>query len=190
MSYDYHGAWETVTGLNSPLYGRKDQIGWQKNWNVDGAANYWSQNGMPKDKIVIGIATYGRGWTLKNPTTDFGIGAQTKGPAKSTQYVREAGVASYYEVINARFWNYFNIFAPYCSFVKCLRPARLDIGMKSIKFHIWCMEINGLAMTTRKACEIRQVETFNAILYSCNGIVSYYVCCDVLGIPAKYRSNP
>lgn len=53
---------------------------------------------MPKEKMVIGIATYGRGWTLANPTTQFGIDAPTTGPSKATSYVNTAGLAAYYEV--------------------------------------------------------------------------------------------
>ncbi len=59
---------------------------------------------MPKDKIIIGIPTYGRGWTLVNPTSDWHIGAATDGASKATPYVKEPGVASYYEV--AYYWYY------------------------------------------------------------------------------------
>jgi GH18 family chitinase len=33
MTYDYHGAWDNVTGMNAPLYGRSNRED-DKGWNV------------------------------------------------------------------------------------------------------------------------------------------------------------
>lgn len=41
MSYDYHGAWDGVTGHNSPLYGRKDEIDKEKEWNINSSMHIW-----------------------------------------------------------------------------------------------------------------------------------------------------
>jgi len=63
----------------------------------DWAANYWVQLGAPKDKLVIGLATYGRCFTLADPAQN-GLGAPVVGPCKNGTYTREAGFLSYYEV--------------------------------------------------------------------------------------------
>lgn len=41
MSYDYHGAWDGVTGHNSPLYGRKGEPPESKYWNINSSMHIW-----------------------------------------------------------------------------------------------------------------------------------------------------
>ena len=61
------------------------------------AANYWVSNGCPRDKLVIGIPTYARSFTLVDGNQhDMGDPASGAGPAGP--YTREAGFYSYYEV--------------------------------------------------------------------------------------------
>jgi len=46
---------------------------------------------------VLGIATFGRCFTLTDPAQN-GLGAPIKGPCDNGTYTREAGFLSYYEV--------------------------------------------------------------------------------------------
>ncbi|KRZ92106.1 putative chitinase 3, partial [Trichinella sp. T8] len=96
MSYDFHGAWDSYTGINSPLFSRSTDSKILKKWNIADAAHHYYKRGMPKEKIVIGLPTYGRGWTLQN-ASNIKIGAPAVGASVATKYVREPGVCSYYE---------------------------------------------------------------------------------------------
>ncbi|PVD37544.1 hypothetical protein C0Q70_00138 [Pomacea canaliculata] len=101
MSYDLHGAWETKTGLNSPLYPRSDETGDDRYLNLDFAAQYWVQKGAPKEKLIIGMGLYGRSFTLASPT-DTGVGAPAPRAGTAGEYTREAGFKSYYEICNMK----------------------------------------------------------------------------------------
>ena len=53
--------------------------------------------GAPKEKLIIGMPTYGRTFTLANSAM-YGIGASVTGPGQAGKYTRENGFLSYYEV--------------------------------------------------------------------------------------------
>ncbi|CAB3401116.1 unnamed protein product [Caenorhabditis bovis] len=109
MSYDFFGAWESLIGFNSPLYASSALPNIWNTWNVDWAAKHWHNKGMPKEKIIIGMPTYGRGWTVSSSANAKPGGSGS--PAKVTKYVQEAGVASYYEICEmldsgaTRYWD-------------------------------------------------------------------------------------
>ncbi len=42
MSYDFHGAWEDFTGMNSPLYSRSDEAPEFRQWNIVSYRNNYS----------------------------------------------------------------------------------------------------------------------------------------------------
>lgn len=60
-------------GHNSPLYGR-DGMNYNgseaaQNWkNINFTINFWINNGCKHNKINLGLAAYGRSFTLKNST--------------------------------------------------------------------------------------------------------------------------
>ncbi|XP_066599872.1 chitinase-3-like protein 2 [Prorops nasuta] len=70
MSYDYHFYiwYYPVTDFNSPLYSRSTETGYLTTLNMNFSANYWVIKGMPKEKIVVGIPTYGHTYKLVNPS--------------------------------------------------------------------------------------------------------------------------
>jgi chitinase len=97
MSYDFFGAFDNITGINSPLYASSQDTGTRAYFNTDYAARYWVQNGCPREKLNIGMGTYGRCFTLSDANIN-GINAPAKGPCLAGEYTKEAGFLSYYEV--------------------------------------------------------------------------------------------
>ncbi|PHZ08504.1 glycoside hydrolase [Rhizopus microsporus ATCC 52813] len=54
MTYDINGPWSLRTGANAPLYAPRGQD------SVDSSVNAWIEAGMPRHKIAVGLALYGR----------------------------------------------------------------------------------------------------------------------------------
>ena len=63
----------------------------------DWAARHWVSKGCPKDKLVIGIPTYARTFTLRS-SSDSSLGAHVTGGGAAGTYTREKGFLAYYEV--------------------------------------------------------------------------------------------
>lgn len=61
MTYDYHSyQWYfPLTGPNSPLYSARSESGFFQSLNVNASIQYWISKGMPKEKILLGMPTYG-----------------------------------------------------------------------------------------------------------------------------------
>lgn len=68
-----------------------------KQLNVDAAVNYWLSEGCPKEKLIVGIATYGRTFTL-GFANENAVGAFAIGPGAIGSFVPEAGFLGYNEL--------------------------------------------------------------------------------------------
>ena len=62
------------------------------------ATDYWHQGGLPADKLVVGLAVYGRALELTDKDNNR-MGAPAKGAASAGKWTREKGFWAYYEVI-------------------------------------------------------------------------------------------
>jgi len=60
MSYDYHGSWERVAGLNAPLYRDPND---PANANAEASVMRLLDGGIPAHKITLGVPFYGKGWS-------------------------------------------------------------------------------------------------------------------------------
>lgn len=59
--------------------------------------NYWLQQGMPAEKIIFGIPSYGRSFRLANGAQTTILSPAT-GPATAGRYTGEDGFLSLYEI--------------------------------------------------------------------------------------------
>ncbi|XP_006823336.2 acidic mammalian chitinase-like [Saccoglossus kowalevskii] len=109
MSYDLNGAWDTTTGHNSPLHAQNGATGTDATLNVEWAVNNWLNGGCPKEKLIVGMPTYGRHFKLSSSNT--GMGAPASGPGTAGPYTGEAGFLAYYEICQlvengaTRYWD-------------------------------------------------------------------------------------
>ncbi|XP_071700538.1 class V chitinase CHIT5-like [Rutidosis leptorrhynchoides] len=87
MAYDYYGSdWSKVTGMHTALYDPNSNL------NTNYGVKAWINKGMPAKQIVLGLALYGRTWSLKNPNIHT-IGSPA-GPRK-----KDGGALTYSDVI-------------------------------------------------------------------------------------------
>jgi len=102
MAYDYHGAWDNFTGLNTPMYGRKeekdaDHPGYR--FNVHDSISYYISKGADPKKLNLGTAAYGRGFTLPDNSNEVGLYCPTFEPIPGGHNTHEPGMWSYYEIL-------------------------------------------------------------------------------------------
>jgi len=98
MTYDIHGGWESRTGCNAPLYATaEDEALSGYPLSVSWAVDYWLSGGASPSQVTIGLATYGRGWALKD-RSQTGFNAPASGKAEKGVSTQEAGYMSYYEI--------------------------------------------------------------------------------------------
>lgn len=89
MAYDFYGPWDKRTGHNAPLFSYSD-------FNLASASKMWEELGMPKEKLVIGVPSYGHSFRLEDPTR-FELDSPAPSGVAGT-YTRTDGFFAYYEV--------------------------------------------------------------------------------------------
>lgn len=112
MSYDYHMFDEVppfpFTGHNSPLFSRKIESAYFATLNMAWSAEHWVELGVHREKIMVGIPTYARTYTLARadlhgldaPATGSG-----PGPQGSVDYPWVSGLG-----MSTPFLNFFFLF--------------------------------------------------------------------------------
>ncbi|CAF1250692.1 unnamed protein product [Adineta ricciae] len=143
MTYDYHGSWDNVTGVNAPLYGKyaaendTDDDGQWK--NVNNSIHYWLLNGCPAEKLNLGLALYGRSFTLANNSDSVSIGTETIGSGIAGPFTKENGTLAYFEICQKlRLYNWTRVFdtdvqAPYAYSSGSSSSERQWVGYDDLK---------------------------------------------------------
>jgi chitinase len=87
MSYDYEGGWSAHTGHNAPA----PKVG----PGVQGSVSIYINFGVPAEKIVLGMATYGRTFASAESAA---VGAAAKGNGPKGRCTDAPGMLSYFEI--------------------------------------------------------------------------------------------
>ena len=93
MAYDMHGSWERATNHHAALHGSA----WDK-LTAEAAAAHWVAKGCPAYKLVVGIPTYGRSWTLASWASHQGVEAPAAGAGQAGPITRAEGYLAYSEI--------------------------------------------------------------------------------------------
>uniref|UniRef100_A0A8C5KP20 Chitinase-3-like protein 1 n=1 Tax=Jaculus jaculus TaxID=51337 RepID=A0A8C5KP20_JACJA len=96
MTYDFHGTWRQTTGHHSPLFRGQEDISFDRFSNVDYAVGYMLRLGAPASKLLMGIPSFGKSFTLASSETQ--VGAPVSGPGLPGRFTKEKGVLAYYEI--------------------------------------------------------------------------------------------
>lgn len=83
MAYDFWSWQPTKTGIHTALY-KSDNT--QPTVSADGGVTQWLSAGLPPEKAMLGLASYGLTWYLKTPATSNGIGAAATGAGPIYSY--------------------------------------------------------------------------------------------------------
>jgi chitinase len=102
MTYDIHGTWETLTGMNAPLY-RDPHSGFSSEWSVQDTVQTYLGAGVPAGKLIMGVPFYGRvynqagagNYGLYQPFS--GGGSSISYGALEASYINKNGFIRYWE---------------------------------------------------------------------------------------------
>jgi len=96
QGYDFHGSWEMVTNHDSPMFDDKQDPAFGENFYIDYTMTSYLRAGVPATKLVMGVPTYGYGWTGV-PNTNNGLyqDATALAVPPSSDYLETPGVATY-----------------------------------------------------------------------------------------------
>lgn len=99
LSYDYHSAFEPAVNHHSPLFSLEEEseYNYDADLNINHTINHYLEAGAEESKLVLGIPTYGRSYTLFNSDANE-LGAPADGPGEMGDATRENGYLAYYEI--------------------------------------------------------------------------------------------
>ncbi|XP_022252485.1 probable chitinase 10 [Limulus polyphemus] len=114
LTYDYHTAYEGVVNHHAPLHKTPDVGRWDERdrLNVNWTINYYLELGAPRHKLIVGVPTYGRSFTLLDPL-DNRIEAPADGPGEKGPSTKEKGYLAYNEICQGILKDNWEVRRPY-----------------------------------------------------------------------------
>lgn len=100
MAYDFYGSWEPILGHHSPLFlSNSDRMDPARNFLSESQAiDMWENAGIPKQKLVLGFAAYGRSLLMSSPNLNKPGDSYTKQYPAAAPFTKAPGTYAYYEV--------------------------------------------------------------------------------------------
>ena len=95
-TYDYHGTWETTTNHAAPLFESPFDPARGQGFTMEGTVSAYLKAGVPPHKMVLGIPSYGRGWTgVPNHNHGLYQTSTAAAPSPLGDTLQTDGVATY-----------------------------------------------------------------------------------------------
>lgn len=92
MTYDIHGTWDADIESLGPVVRSHTNIK-----EVQSALDLFLRDGVPSQKLVLGLAYYGRAFQLADPTCNK-VDCKFKGPAKAGPCTNSPGTLAWFEI--------------------------------------------------------------------------------------------
>ncbi|MGJ7919016.1 glycosyl hydrolase family 18 protein [Neobacillus sp. LXY-4] len=111
MTYDMHGSWDSITGMNAPLF-RDPQTAFFSEWTVQDAVQTYLSHGVPTNKLVMGMPFYGRAYNQVNSINNglyqsfLGGGSAISYAELEANYINKNGYIRYWEQDSKVPWLY------------------------------------------------------------------------------------
>lgn len=103
MTYDFAGNWDPQTGHHAPLYcNPKSTV---PDWCVDATLKYILDAGLNPEKFIVGMPTYGRGWSNVTGAGENGMHAAAGPDNGALAYMSYKEIATQY-LTNANGYNH------------------------------------------------------------------------------------
>jgi chitinase len=102
MTYDIHGSWDTMTGMNAPLYRDPGSL-FSGEWSLQDSVQTYLNSGVPANKLVMGMPFYGRSYSQVTNSNNglyqpfSGNGSAISYGVLEANYIGKNGFVRYWE---------------------------------------------------------------------------------------------